>query len=312
MGGSVTVVLKFLRAGGKADTATAAPAGVDLAAGRRAFIQSVGLGMAGSALVGSAGFSPAAAQTVTDTDILNFALNLEYLEAEFYLRAATGRGLTDSEVTGTGTLGAVTGGRQVNFATSAIRNYAVEIASEERIHVQFLRSALGSARVARPAINLTTSFTAAAQAAGLVASGQTFDAFADETSFLLAAYIFEDVGVSAYLGAAPLVTNKTILAAAGGILAAEAYHAGTIRTVLYSRGLYTPALRISDARDSLDGSTEIDQGIGSPAFANISLTNPANGQSYPRTTTQVLNIVYLNTSARPGGFFPAGLNGTIR
>lgn len=312
MGGSVTVVLKFLRAGGKADSAQPAPAGIDLAAGRRAFIQSVGLGMAGSALVGSAAFSPAAAQTVTDTDILNFALNLEYLEAEFYLRAATGRGLTDAEVTGTGTLGAVTGGRQVNFATTAIRNYAVEIASEERIHVQFLRSALGTARVARPAINLTTSFTAAAQAAGLITSGQTFDAFADETNFLLAAYIFEDVGVSAYLGAAPLVTNKTILAAAGGILAAEAYHAGTIRTVLYSRGLYTPALKISDARDSLDGATDIDQGIGTASIANISLTNPANGQAYARTTTQVLNIVYLNTGAKPGGFFPSGLNGTIR
>ena len=312
MGGSVTVVLKFLQAGGKADPAAAAPAGVDLAAGRRAFIQSVGLGMAGSALVGSAAFSPAAAQTVTDTDILNFALNLEYLEAEFYLRAATGRGLTDSEVTGTGTLGAVTGGRQVNFATTAIRNYAVEIASEERIHVQFLRSALGSARVARPTINLTTSFTAAAQAAGLITSGQTFDAFADETNFLLASYIFEDVGVSAYLGAAPLISNKSILAAAGGILSAEAYHAGTIRTVLYSRGLYTPALRISDARDSLDGSTDLDQGIGTASIANVSLTNPANGQAYARTTTQVLNIVYLNTATKPGGFFPSGLNGTIR
>ncbi|WP_286159162.1 ferritin-like domain-containing protein [Methylobacterium sp. Leaf456] len=306
------MVLKFLRAGGKADSASAAPAGVDLAAGRRAFIQSVGLGVAGSALVGSAGFTPAAAQTVTDTDILNFALNLEYLEAEFYLRAATGRGLTDAEVTGTGTLGAVTGGRQVNFATAAIRNYAVEIASEERIHVQFLRSALGTARVARPAINLTTSFTAAAQAAGLITAGQTFDAFADETNFLLASYIFEDVGVSAYLGAAPLISNKSILAAAGGILAAEAYHAGTIRTVLYSRGLYTPALKISDARDSLDGSTDLDQGIGTASIANISLTNPANGQAFARTTSQVLNIVYLNPSKRPGGFFPAGLNGTIR
>ncbi|MFG5117906.1 ferritin-like domain-containing protein [Methylorubrum sp. POS3] len=306
------MVFKFLRAGGKAGPALSAPAGVDLAAGRRAFIQSVGLGMAGSALVGSAGFSPAAAQTVTDTDILNFALNLEYLEAEFYLRGATGRGLSDSEVTGTGALGAVTGGRQVNFATAAIRNYAVEIASEERIHVQFLRSALGSARVARPAINLTSSFTAAAQAAGLISSGQTFDAFADETSFLLAAYIFEDVGVSAYLGAAPLLTSKSVLAAAGGILSAEAYHAGTIRTVLYSRGLFDQALKISDARDSLDGSTDLDQGIGTSTIANISLTNPSNGQAYARTTSQVLNIVYLNTSTQPGGFFPSGLNGTIR
>ena len=305
------MVLKFLRAIGTSDSAVTAP-GVDRVAGRRAFMQSVGLGMAGSALVGSGALSPAAAQAVTDTDILNFALNLEYLEAEFYLRAATGRGLTDSEVTGTGTLGAVTGGRQVNFATAAIRNYATEIASEERIHVQFLRAALGSAKVARPTINLTTSFTAAAQAAGLISAGQTFDPFADETSFLLAAYIFEDVGVSAYLGAAPLVANKTILGAAGGILAAEAYHAGTIRTVLYSRGLYTPALKISDARDSLDGTSDDDQGIGTATIANVSLTNPANGQAYARDTNQVLNIVYLNPSKKPGGFFPAGLNGTIR
>ncbi|WP_232628222.1 ferritin-like domain-containing protein [Methylobacterium sp. Leaf118] len=306
------MVLKFLRGVGRSTGAAPAPDGVDRAAGRRAFIQSVGLGVAGSAIVGPAAFSPAAAQTVTDTDILNFALNLEYLEAEFYLRAVTGRGLTDGEVTGTGTPGAVTGGRQVNFATAAIRNYATEIASEERIHVQFLRSALGANRVARPAINLTASFTAAAQAAGLITAGQTFDAFADETSFLLAAYIFEDVGVSAYLGAAPLVTSKTILAAAGGILAAEAYHAGTIRTVLYSRGLYTPALKISDARDSLDGASDLDQGIGTATIANLSLTSPANGQAFARTTGQVLNIVYLNPSARPGGFFPAGLNGTIR
>jgi hypothetical protein len=48
---------------------------------------------------------------VTDTNILNFALNLEYLEAEFYLRAV-GRRLADGDTTGRGTRGAVVGGRR--------------------------------------------------------------------------------------------------------------------------------------------------------------------------------------------------------
>ena len=39
----------------------------------------------------------------------------------------------------------------------------------------------------------------------------------------------------------------------------------------------------------------------------------ANGLAYSRTTGQVLNIVYLNKAAVTlGGFFPAGVNGTIK
>ena len=253
----------------------------------------------------------AEAAAIGDPEILNFALNLEYLEAEFYLRAAFGRGLAANLVGGQGTQGGVSGGRKVPFQTRAFREYAEEIAKDEEDHVRFLRAALGSARVARPAIDLDRSFTAAARAAGLIGPGQRFDAFANETNFLLGAYLFEDVGVTAYKGATRLISNKNTLEAAAGILAVEAYHAGEIRTILYSLGLFGPAKAISDARDSLDGRSDKDQGIGNANEANIVPTN-GWGIAYSRSAAEVLNIVYLGGAGSNFGFFPNRLNGAIR
>ncbi|WP_328451349.1 MULTISPECIES: ferritin-like domain-containing protein [unclassified Amycolatopsis] len=294
---------------------------------RRRFLKAAGmtgLGVVGAGALGGLVAGPASAATVrpaaaaaaaggvSDAAVLNFALNLEYLEAEFYLHAVTGRGLDDAMTTGTGARGGVTGGRAVRFQTRAAKQYAQEIAGDEKAHVRFLRSALGSAAVSRPAIDLRSSFTAAAQAAGLVKPGQSFDAFSCEENFLLAAFLFEDVGVTAYKGAAPLITNKTYLEAAAGILAVEAYHAANIRSALYQRGDANATVKLSAARDSLDGPGDDDQGvIDSHGNANIVPTD-ANGIAYSRSPGQVLNIVYLtNKAATSGGFFPKGVNGEV-
>ncbi|MGN6443929.1 ferritin-like domain-containing protein [Amnibacterium sp.] len=282
---------------------------------------------AGAAVLGAA--APAFAATdhdrdhdhaggINDGSILNFALNLEYLEAEFYLRAATGSGLPDDMTTGRCDRGWVTGGHRVPFRTKALRNIANEIAKDEKDHVAFLRSALGGAKVSRPSIDLRTSFTAAATAAGVIKKGQTFDPFANEQNFLLGAFLFEDVGVTAYKGAAPLITSKTYLDAAAGILAVEAYHGGIIRSALYAEGYENPSVygtvqKLSDARDLLDGPGDDDQGIGNRDVSNLV---PADGNSiaYSRTPGRVLDIVYLNLSGKPatkGGFYPHGVNGTI-
>ena len=280
--------------------------------------------------------TPTATSVSTDVAVLNFALNLEYLEAQFYSYAAFGTGLSASLLTGTGTQGSVVTGsgdgfpRAVNFtADPLIGQYAREIAQDEIAHVTFLRTALGSAAVAQPAIDIsgtaTGAFTAAARAAGVVASNGLFDPYASPTNFLLGAYIFEDIGVTAYKGASPVISSM-YLEAAAGILAAEAYHAGLVRTILYTRGvtnadLITATTKISDARDLLDGTTggtngDDDQGIAGTnigaanAVSNIVPTD-SNGIAYSRSVQQVHNIAYLNATGANrtrGGFFPAGTN----
>ncbi len=289
---------------------------------RRRFLRAAGLtglgvaGVAGGAVAlgGVAGASDDGQDdsAVTDAAVLNFALNLEYLEAEFYLRGVYGEGLEDDQIDGTGELGQVTGGRKVQFESKLVRQYAEEIANDERAHVDFLRKALGGAKIARPAIDLKDAFSAAAAAAGLIEAGEEFDVFANEDNFLLGAFVFEDVGVTAYKGGAPLITNKTFLEAAAGILAVEAYHAGIIRTVLLSKGLEDAAGAISDARDSLDGSDDLDQGIvDGDGNANLVPTD-ANGIAFSRDVFQVHNIAYLTPEeAGSGGFFPNGTNGTF-
>jgi len=242
---------------------------------------------------------------LTDTDVLNFALNLEYLEAEFYLRAVTGSGLSTDDAGSSA--GAVTGGTQVTFNTTAIKQYAMEIANDELAHVRFLRKVLGTAAVSRPAIDLTNSFNAAAMAAGI---GSTFNPFADENSFIVGAFVFEDVGVTAYHGAAGLLTDKKNLAAAAGILATEAYHAGEIRTLLTQLDVpyITYANQISALRAKAGGGAE------TTLSASAVVAADTNSIGYSRTTDQVLHIVYLNANAgvvKNGGFFPNGLNGTI-
>lgn len=252
--------------------------------------------------------TPAEAAHLSDSDILNFALNLEYLEAEYYLRGVTGQTL--DQAVGSSLGGSVQGGRKVTFSNPVRQGFAEDIAHNELSHVKFLRTTLGDKAIARPTIDLDAGFHAVAQAAGLTA----FDPFADEMSFYIGAFLFEDVGVTAYKAAANLIHDQKILTAAAGILATEAYHAGVIRSVLYKMGAsaISASTAISGVRNSLNGSTNLDQPIVVDGHANI-IPADADSIAFGRTPQQVHNIVFANPAAgvTRGGFFPDGTNGRL-
>jgi hypothetical protein len=270
----------------------------------------VGAASAATVLAGCGGSkkttTPPSNPSLTDADYLNFALNLEYLEAEFYLRAATGNGLGAADTGNSSSK--TTGGAQVAGLTMVQSEYMFEIAQNELDHVRFLRSALGSAAVAAPEIDLTNSFNALASAAGL---GSSFDPFSNYSNFLIGAFIFEDVGVTAYHGAAKLLTDKTNLTAAAEIHAVEAYHAASIRTQIVVAGsaLIAAANAVEGVRSTLGGGNET-----MLSSTGIVAADPTTSIGYERSTDQVLHIVYgtgNGAGVKGGTFFPSGLIGKI-
>lgn len=283
---------------------------------RRQALRTLGAGAIGLAgLRMFTGTANGASGAGLDAAIVQFALNLEYLESQFYTYAVFGTGIESQGIatTGIGTKGGVTikANPKVPFSNPLIQQYAEEIGRDERHHVTLFRGALtasGVEPVAQPQIDLLNSFNTLAAAAGL---GSTFDPFANDTNFLLGAFIFEDVGVTAFNGAAPLLTNKDILASAAGVLAVEAYHAANIRVNLLQLKQQAATQKISDLRDTLSGPGDDDQNIvDSAGNANIVPTDDM-GRAFARTTRQVLNIVYGAVNATQGLFFPNGLNGPI-
>lgn len=291
----------------------------------------------GAAAVTAAGASAlaiatsASAAVIADNDMLRYLVQLDYLAAQFFSFATTGTGLPDALLTGqaTGeTKGDATGARKATFTDPVVTQYAAEIASDLLANVKWLRNQLGAEGVvAQPAIDLSATATGAfskfAQAAKIVTAPAAFDPYANDENFLLAAFMFEDVLVTAYINAVPNAVDKTILAGISGILATHSHHAAVIRALLYAKGVATPDLRkfadaISGVRDNLDGVPDIDDhGISPVTISGNIVSNiapvAANGSIVGRSPGTVLNILYLSsTAATSGGFFTAGLNGTLK
>jgi len=202
----------------------------DRPATRASFLRQAGVG--GAALVGGGVLLGASAGTaraghdnpaaITDVDILNFALTLEYLEAAFYVQAlGSGRQALPPGVpasAGKFRRGSITGAKQfaVFGSRSRIRTtaygYLSAIRDHEVTHVIFLRTALGAA--AAPACTFDFS-------KGLTNVG----------TFLATARVLENTGVMAYDGAIRYVDTGDNLQAGAQIATVEARHAAYLNLI---------------------------------------------------------------------------------
>jgi hypothetical protein len=241
--------------------------------------------------------------------VLNFALNLEYLEATFYSFITQGADLPASATVASGAI--ANPPAQLTFTGSnaaQITDMLNEIYYDEVNHVLDLRSLLGSYAVARPAINLA--------AAGAITANNA----------LSIARQFEDVGVTAYAGAAAALTS-TSLSYAAQILAVEGFHAGALRLVSIQNPTIA-AFAKADAFDvaPFDPGTPAAAALGPTASGGFFTTAGAatytaavpQGFAFTRTTSQILAILYASTPGTPassgtahGGFFPSGVLGLI-
>lgn len=171
---------------------------------RRQFMGYIGLAGAGAALAACNPKPTPKPKEMTETEkrdiaILNYALTLEYLEADFY-----------NQFTGTG----VNAGK---LEDAQVREYAKEIAAHENSHVAALKATiteLGGTPAPKPTFNF-----------GPLIGGRPVN---DELFLALAATL-EPIGVRAYLGQVARLTNPKLIATAGAIHAVEANHVSAVQ-----------------------------------------------------------------------------------
>ena len=313
----------------------------DRAVNRRRFITA--LGITGAA-AGAGLLSGCANNTVSSpissalgagqADILNFVLNIEYLQATLFAYLTTGAdiaastGVTANGVAPTGAPAALAVAAPLTQQTVDLLN---EIYFDDLNHVSYLRSILGSAAVPRPAINLAAFGT-------ITATGPITTTTVPALSL---ARLLKDLGVTAYASAVTGLTssNATYLAQ---ILGAESFHSGALRlisiqnttTITYTPitdglGYDVPPADLGSIALEAAGPTASGgffptyggaavPGVSGSAFAGTPGTCGTNGFGYARTLQQVLQVLYGTSNTVPaphgafeGGFFPSGMNGNL-
>ena len=227
--------------------------------------------------VGAQGTAPSV------VDVLQFALKLEYLEAEFY-NIATGAAGQAFPSTYSGSTSAV-------FNTTAPKVVFDEIAKHENAHVALLKTtltSLGTTPGAKPNFDFTGGH--GATTAGKY-NGPFADVFSNQATFLTLSQAFEDTGVRAYKGGAKfLASNIGVLEAALQIHAIEARHASKVRRLRGEKGWVTVANNVPAAAQPV-------YGAGSPAADYPAESNTTQGGVNITTLAAVSGTVSASAAA---------------
>ncbi len=233
------------------------------------------LALAAVPLAISSMFTKAYGQTPGDVNaVLNFALTLEYLEAEFYNN--------------------IVGSVGYNTASAVDKTALTKIKDDENKHVAFLKSVLGAAAVPKPTFDFT-----AGNGSG---TGPFAGYLASYPVQLAMAQVFEDTGVRAYKGqAANLQSNKNVLTAALNIHSVEARHAAHIRQMRRALDVAIPASQ----KPLKPWITLNYSGIDFPP-ANAAIQPSYNGEEV--TTQAGVNIVNLGGAFNTPGAASEGFD----
>ncbi|KAL6648174.1 hypothetical protein ACP70R_012398 [Stipagrostis hirtigluma subsp. patula] len=263
-----------------------------------------------------------------DVDPVQFALNLEFTEAEFFLHAAYGVGL--DQIAPELALGGPppVGARKANLDEVTWRVIA-EFGLQEIGHLRAIQRTVGG--IPRPLIDLSAyNFAKVMDEAFGYHLDPPFDPYINSLNFLLASYVIPYLGINGYVGTNPIIDGYKTKNLVAGLLGVEAGQDAVLRALLFERrgervppyGNVTVAEltdRVSALRNRLGGCGVKDEGLTVPpelgaegAICTNVLSADGDSLSYPRTPAELLRILYLTGDERvPGGFYPEGANGRI-
>lgn len=262
-----------------------------------------------------------------DKDLVQFPLNLEFLEAEFFLNGALGLGL-DAFEPGFAAGGPPPIGAQKANLDPVTRRIIEEFGYQEVGHLRAIITTVGG--VPRPLYDLSPeAFAQLFDKAVGYKLDPPFNPYSNTVNYLLASYAIPYVGLVGYVGTIPHLANYTSRRLVASLLGVESGQDAVIRTLLYEKAdekvlpyditvaEFTSA--ISGIRNELAMCGIRDEGLIVPlnlgaenrTESNI-LSADTNSLSYARTPQQILRIIYgTGSEYMPGGFLPRGGSGKI-